>query len=124
MDREQALQALHDTLPPNVGFSVRCATTTHSREDFFKSPPTRTGEYRSEEQWTVTLQCRRGAEMYLEATREPTLADAVNSAIEQFRAWERQEAEKPPKLVAPIRMNQTSQQAGRTDVSSANGHRS
>ena len=105
MDREQALQTLHETLPIDVGFSVRHARTTHTEEDFFKSPPTRTGEYRSEEQWTVTLQCRRADQAYLEATREPALAAAVANAIAQFQAWERQEAQKPPKLVAPSRAN-------------------
>ena len=103
MNRGQALRTLHETLPPDVGFSVRCATTTHSEEDFFKSPPARTGEYRSEEQWTVTLQSRRSE--YLEATREPMLDAAVSKAIEHFRAWEREAAQKPPKLVAPSRAN-------------------
>ena len=103
MEQEQALRTLHESLPPDVGFSVRCARTTHTVEDFFKSPPTRTGEYRCEEQWTVTLQTRRNDQVYLEATREPALAAAVANAIEQFRAWERQAAQKPPKLVAPGR---------------------
>ena len=102
MDREQALRTLHESLPLDVGFSVRCARTTHTEENFFKSPPTRTGEYRCEEQWTVTLQTRRNDQVYLEATREPALAAAVANAIGQFQAWERQ-AQKPPKLVAPSR---------------------
>jgi hypothetical protein len=105
MDKEQALQKLHETLPTDVGFSVRWAQTTHSKEDFLRSPPVRTGQYHHEEQWTVTLQCRRGEPMYLEAMREPTLQAAVHNAVEHFRAWERQEAEKPPKLVAPSRAN-------------------
>ena len=104
MDKEQALRTLHETLPLDVGFSVRWATTVHSKEDFLQKPPVRTGAYHHEEQWTITLQCRRGeGPMYLEASREPTLAAAVTHAIAQFRAWERQEAQKPPKLVAPSR---------------------
>jgi hypothetical protein len=103
MEREQALQTLHEQLPPDVGFSVRCATTTHTVEDFFKSPPTRTGEYRNVEQWTVTLQCRRGEQHYLESTSAVTLAAVVADSMEQFRGWERQLSAKPPKQVAPSR---------------------
>ena len=104
MEQEQALQVLHETLPRDVGFSVRYAQTTHSREDFLQRPPVRTGDYRSEESWAVTLQCHRGARYYLETTIKRTVGDAVSSAVEQFRAWERQdEASKPPKQLAPSR---------------------
>ena len=103
MQREQALQVLHETLPADVGFSVRYAQTTHSNENFLHRPPVRTGSYRSEENWAVTLQCHRGERYYLESTIKRTLADAVSSAVEQFREWEQQTAQKPPRLVVPSR---------------------
>ena len=109
MDREQALRVLHKTLPPDVGFSVRYAQTTHSNENFLHRPPVRTGEYRSEENWAVTLQCHRGERYYLESTIKRTLGDAVSSAVEQFRAWESPAAaqQKPPKQLAPSRAQAT-----------------
>ena len=104
MDREQALRVLHKTLPPDVAFSVRYALLTHSKENFLHRPPVRTGAYRSEEYWDVTLQCHRGERYYLEITKQRTLADAVSGAVEQFRAWESQTAQqKPPKQLAPSR---------------------
>ena len=103
MQQEQALQVLHETLPADVGFSVRYAQTTHANENFLHRPPVRTGDYRSEDSWAVTLQCHRGARYYLETTIKRTVGDAVSSAVEQFRAWEDQAAQKPPKLVVPSR---------------------